>query len=151
MVAGCHRVVVVLLLMLLQLTFSWGQGDECRNVTFPPGSYCELVESWEDFVSWVNETVSGDELYLCPFDIYKGDQPSLSIQWGISIFCVRNDESETCTFRGSGTFINVDTDQYTMFHGLDFKDTNDYAVHVLSSGGAATGAIRTFCHCSFNG
>lgn len=154
MVASCHiRVVgVLLLLFLLQLRFSLGQGNECRNATFPPGSFCEPVESWEDFVVRVNETVGGDELYLCPFDVYKGDQPPLSIQWGISILCVRSDDlMETCTFRGSGTFINVDTDQYTLFHGLHFKDTNDYAVHVLSSGGAASGAIRTFCHCSFSG
>ncbi len=133
------------------MKFTRGQEDECRNSTFPSGSYCESVESWEDFALWVNETVPGDELYLCPFSIYKGDQLPVFIEWGLSIICVRSNEIDSCTFRGSGTFINVDTDEFTYFQGFDFKDTNDYAVHVLSTDEDATGVTRTFCYCSFSG
>lgn len=150
MVALCQWILCVLLI-LCQVKLSMAQDDECRNSTFPVGSYCEAIESWEDFAYWVNETVPGDELYLCPFNIYKGDQPPVSVEWGLSILCVRSDDMDTCTFRGTGTFINVATDEDTYFQGLDFKDTNDFAVHVLSTDGDASGVVRTFCHCSFTG
>lgn len=141
----------IILLLWLQLKSVLGQ-DECKDVIFPEDSYCENVNSWEEFATWIDESVPGDELYFCPFDIEKGDGGiPVSILWGLSIICVRTEETDSCTLRGPGILIEIDTSEDTLFHSLDFADGDDHAVHISSLEGAGSEVTRTLCFCTFNG
>lgn len=141
----------IVLVLLWQLRFFVKAQDECKNDTFPVGSYCEDVYTWEDFAAWVDDSVPGDELYLCPFDIEKGDQPSLTISWGLAIICVRTNVTDSCTIQGSGILIDVQTSEDTLFQGLDFADGDDHAVHISSLDGNSSAVTRNFCFCTFTG
>ena len=121
---------LVLLSLLIGFENSNAQEVECRDTYFSEEFQCETIASWNDLIHWVNESVPGDELYLCPFDIDKGDQPVLRIAWGVSIFCVRKDENDSCILRGTGTFLDITTDDDTFLQGVHFRDTDDYAVQV---------------------
>jgi hypothetical protein len=144
----CFRTIV--LVLLWQIKFISAQ-DECKDVTFPEDTYCERIDSWEEFVAWIDESVPGDELHFCPFDIDKGEQLPVSILWGVSIICVRNDETDSCTLRGTGILLDVQTSGDTFFQSLDFVDGTDHAVHVTSLGGDSSEVTRTFCYCTFTG
>jgi hypothetical protein len=148
----CFRTIA--LVLLWQIRFTKGQ-EECKDVTFPEGSYCEHINSWEDFKFFIDESVPGDELYFCPFDIDKGDQPPLTILWGLSIICVRSEETDSsCTLRGPGILVDILTNGNTLFQNLDFVEGTDHAVHVSSLDGDSSGSdevTRTFCSCTFTG
>ena len=139
-----------LLFVLLRLAITLGQ-ETCKEAAFLKGSYCHNIESWEEFIHWVDESVPGDELYLCPFDIDKGDEPPLTIQWGLSIICVQSDESGSCILRGSGIIIDVVTSGDILLQSLSFEGGDDHAVHISSVLGGSGEVIRTLCYCSFTG
>jgi hypothetical protein len=138
-------------LVLLSISKTYGQQDECQDVFFAADTYCEEIATWDDFVLVVDESVPGDQLYFCPFDIDKTDLPVVNITWGISIVCVLKDETDTCTFRGSGGFVNIATDDNTLFQSIHFRDTDDHAVHIESAVGDSSAITRTFCYCTFSG
>jgi hypothetical protein len=138
-------------LLLLALSATKGLQPECQDIIFTEDTYCEKIETWDDFVSLVDESVPGDELYFCPFDIEKGDSQKLNITWGISIFCVLKDEAESCTFRGPGGFVNIVTEDHTLFQSFHFSDTDDHAVHIDATPGDSSVVTHSFCHCTFSG
>ena len=125
--------------------------DECLDPLFPVDTYCENIETWDDFVLLIDESVTGDELYVCPFDVDKSDMPKLNITWEISVVCVLKDETDGCTFRGSGGFVNIASDGNTLFQGFHFRDSDDHAVNVESTAGNSSAITTTFCHCTFSG
>ena len=146
---SCLRFLALLSLGL----FASAKGqDECKPTLYPAGSFCLQVNSWADFLSYVDDSVPGDELYFCPFVIDKGDQPSIDILWDITIVCAKRFPSDTCTFRGPGVILDIRTTENTFFQGLHFLDGDDHAVHVNSvTGDYITTVQRTFCHCTFEG
>ena len=138
--------------LLWLFRFVDGQQQCKEDVLYPDGSYCEEVTSWDDFVAWIDDSVPGDELYFCPFDIEKAEQLSAQILWGLSIICVRSVETDTCILRGSGILIDIATNEETLFQNLDFVEGDDHAVHVSSlDDGDSREVTRTFCNCSFTG
>ena len=144
-----YRFVV---LMLLGLSKGNGQeNDECPDPLFPMDTYCENIETWDDFVLLIDESVRGDELFICPFDVDKSAMPKVNITWDISVVCVLKDETDSCTFRGSGGFVNIASDGNTLFQGFHFRDSDDYAVDIASTAGNSSLATSTFCHCTFSG
>lgn len=138
------------LLFLFEVRFTKA-ALECKEVTYPADSYCETVGSWEDLAVLVNETVPGDELYLCPFSINKGEEDPIHIEWGLSIICVKTEVEDACTLRGSGMFIIIETGSDTLLQGFDFQEGNDYAVHVTSTNVERSDVTRTFCYLTFIG
>lgn len=112
-------------------------------------SHCMEIETWEEFVSIVDDSVPGDELFFCPFDIDKGDEDPVTIEWGLKIICVFDSNTDRCNFRGYGQFLVVATGGDTLIQGLTFRDGDDYAVHVTSGGQNALEASHTFCYCRF--
>lgn len=146
--SGRYQLAFVLLTALLTNTRGY---EECKDVTYPMVSYCETIESWKEFREWVDESVPGDELYLCPFDIDKGEEEPLTIDWGLSIICVKSKATDSCILRGSGELVIIQTGSNTLLQSLDFQDGNDHAIHVTSSGVQGSDTTRTFCYCSFIG
>lgn len=143
--------ILAIFLLLLGLGKGMGQ-EECKETTFSEASYCQSIETWEELLLWVEDSVPGDELYFCPFDIDKADAPPLDIEWGLSIICVQNDESDSCIIRGSGIIINIVTSGDVLLQSLSFEGGDDHAVHISSViDGDSSQTTTTLCHCSFNG
>jgi len=138
------------IVFLIRLSKTQGEKGECQDLLYPTETYCEHVDSWSDFVQLIDESVPGDELYLCPFDIEKSDPQKVNITWGISIICVLKEETDSCTLRGTGGFMNIATDDYTLFQSFHFRDSDDHAVHIESTVGESSLVVRTFCHCTFS-
>jgi hypothetical protein len=149
-----NRLPAHIFVVLLLLALSQGNGqeqNECPDRLFPMDTYCENIQTWDDFVLLIDESVPGDELFVCPFDVYKSEMPKLNITWEISVICVLKDETDTCTFRGSGGFVNVASDGNTLFQGFHFRDSDDHAVNIESKAGNSSFITSTFCHCTFSG
>jgi hypothetical protein len=126
-------------------TFAMGL-EVCQDFSPSPDGLCTEVTSWSQFLSLLP---SANELLLCPFDITKEvDDSTAVIDHGISIRCMRRNENDACIFRGPGTHLRISTADETMFQGLSFRDSDDYAVHVVSDAEGAHHATHTFCHCS---
>jgi hypothetical protein len=124
------------------------KADLCPDFSPTQDGDCADVSNWSDFLSAI-ESASGNDLFLCPFDIEKEetDEPAI-VMHGVNIRCKRRLETDLCIIRGPGTHLKVATSDDTLFQGLSFRESNDYAVHIVSDTEGAREATHTFCYCS---
>lgn len=124
------------------------KADLCQDFSPPEDGDCVDVSNWSGFLSAI-ESASGNELLLCPFDIEKAetDEPAI-VMHGINIRCKRRLETDLCIIRGPGTHLFVATSDDTMFQGLSFRESDNFAVHIVSDTEGASHATHTFCYCS---
>jgi hypothetical protein len=138
----------VRLTFLFCLVIGAVKADLCPDFSPTQDEVCVDVSNWSEFLSAIEESTSGD-LFLCPFKIDREetDEPAI-ITRGINIRCKRRLETDLCIIHGPGTHLKVATSDDTSFQGLSFRESNDYAVHIVSNTEGASEATHTFCHCS---
>lgn len=126
------------------------KADLCPDFSPVPDGKCLEINNWSDFCSAIDESATGSELFLCPFDIKKEDtHETAAIERGLTLRCMRKTEEDApCIIRGTGTHVRVATSDDTLIQGLSFRESDDYAVHIVSKTEDASKATHTFCHCS---
>ena len=131
-------------------TVVWGKVAElCPH--FPePGSSCTRVPDYAAFRSMIEESRDGDEFILCPFSITKdADEDYAMIEHGLKIQCLKENEDEQCSIQGAGEHIRIDSSSNTLIQGLEFRGSDDHAIHIVSKKEGAEMASHTICNCNF--
>jgi hypothetical protein len=126
------------------------KADLCPDFSpVPEGTTCLEINHWSDFGAAIDDSATGSELLLCPFDIKTEDAHETAvIERGLTLRCMRKTEEDACIIRGTGTHVRVATSDDTLIQGLSFRESDDYAVHIVSKTEDASKATHTFCHCS---
>lgn len=125
------------------------RAQSCSDADFSSGAFCETVESWQDFASLVEDSVDGDTLYLCPFDILKNESDGpVEIEWSLSLICASTSDTDGCSIKGRGEIINLQSSGNTLIQGFTFRDGDDHAIHIKSTDNSES-AIHTLCFCQF--
>lgn len=123
----------------------------CPN--FPePGTSCTRVDDYFEFRSMIEESRAGDELILCPFSILKdANEDYAVIEHNLKIQCFKENEDDQCLIQGLGEHLRIDSSSDTLIQGLEFRGSDDHAIHIVSKKEGAESASHTICNCDFVG
>jgi predicted outer membrane repeat protein len=126
-------------------------GDLCPEFEeIDPLQECTTIESYGVLKEIVESLPSGGSVDLCPFFVQKvSTLPPIVIRKGVTVKCVRRTPDDLCIINGRSYLLYIDTSEDTLWQGMSFRGSDDYAVYIVGEAENSEFATHTFCQSSF--